>query len=60
MTGIVVVTTHEVQRPILPDLQMALTVWTVAVAGTTALAAVVLRIAAATALATASIALVSV
>ena len=51
---------HRQHKPILPGLQAALTVVSVAVAGTTALATVVLRIAASTTLATATATLVSV
>ena len=54
VTGIIAVTTHQVQLPIPPDLQVALSAWAVAVAGTAALAAVVLRIATAALLATAA------
>ena len=45
VTGIIAVTTHQVQLPIPPDLQVALAECTVAVAGTATLASVVLRIA---------------
>ena len=56
MNGAVIgiVTTHRAQLPIPPDLQTALTACTVAVAGATALAAVVLRVASTTLLTTAA------
>ena len=46
--GLIAVTTHRAQLPIPQDLQAALTACTVAVAGTSTLATVVLRFAATT------------